>query len=136
MRYMFLIYTNEKADAQMTPEEVQAAMEGHRAVMTETSQLGIFRGADPLQSTSTAKTVRMRDGKVLATDGPFAETKEQLGGYYILDCKDMEEALYWAVRIPTVCGGGAGSVEIRPLRKMEKLAEVHAEASAHSRDQA
>src|SRR5436309_9152854 len=108
MRYMFLIYTNEKADAQLTPGQVQAAMEGHRAVMSETSQLGIFRGAEPLQPTSTAKTVRMQDGKVLSTDGPFAETKEQLGGYYILDCTDLDEALYWAARIPTVCGGRAG----------------------------
>ncbi len=130
MRYMFLIYTNEQAEAQMTPEQVQAAMEGHRKVMTETSQLGIFRGAEPLQPTATATTVRIHDGKVLATDGPFAETKEQLGGYYILECKDMEEALYWAVKIPTVCGGGAGSVEVRPIREMVQLAETHARATA------
>ena len=130
MRYMFLIYTNENADAKLTPEEIQSAMEGHRAMMTETSRLGIFRGADPLQPTSTAKTVRMHNGKVLATDGPFAETKEQLGGYYILECKDLEEALAWAAKIPTVCGGGAGSVEVRPLREMTRLAEEHAQAHA------
>jgi hypothetical protein len=108
-------------------------MEGHRAVMSETSQLGIFRGAEPLQPTSTAKTVRVQEGKVLSTDGPFAETKEQLGGYYILDCKDLDEALYWAGRIPTVCGGGAGSVEVRPLREMTNLAELQAEVSARAR---
>jgi hypothetical protein len=133
MRYMLLIYTNEKAAAQMTPEEIQAAMAAHRAVMTETSRLGIFCGAEPLQPTDSAKTVRVQDGRVLATDGPFAETKEQLGGYYILNCRDLDEALYWAARIPTVCGGGAGSVEVRPIREMTSLAELHAEVSARAR---
>ena len=100
--------------------------------MTETSELGIFRDAKPLQLTSTAKTLRMQEGKVLTTDGPFAETKEQLGGYYILECKDLDDALYWAARIPTVCGGGVGSVEVRPIREMIQLAEVHVQASARA----
>jgi hypothetical protein len=62
--------------------------------------------------------VRKQDGKVLLTDGPFAETKEQLAGYYMLDCKDLDEALEWAAKIPTGCGGGVGCVEVRPIREM------------------
>ncbi|HUN67912.1 MAG TPA: YciI family protein, partial [Burkholderiales bacterium] len=65
--------------------------------------------------TSTATTVRLRDGRPLITDGPFAETKEQLAGYYILDCKDLDEAIEWAARIPTGCKGREGCIEIRPM---------------------
>ncbi len=81
-----------------------------QAVIEETSRRGIYRGADPLEPTSSAKTVRVQNGKVLLTDGPFAETKEQLGGYFILDCKDLDEALEWAAKIPVGCGG-SGCVE-------------------------
>jgi hypothetical protein len=130
MRYMFLIYTNENANSRMTPEEVKAITEGHRAVIGETSQLGILHGAEPLCPTSTATTVRVHDGKVLTTDGPFAETKEQLAGYYILDCKDLDEALRWAAKMPTACGGGFGCVEVRPLREMSALEETPAEVPA------
>jgi hypothetical protein len=91
--------------------------------MDETNRRGIFKAAEPLQPTSTATTVRVQNGKVLITDGPFAETKEQLAGYYILDCKDLDEALEWAAKIPTVCGGGSGSVEVRPIREMPPRAE-------------
>jgi hypothetical protein len=73
-------------------------------------------GAEPLMPTSTATTVRHKDGKLVVTDGPFAETKEQLAGYYILDCENLDEAIDWAGRIPTECGGREGSVEIRPIR--------------------
>ncbi len=97
MRYMFLIYTKEAERAQHSAEEMNKAM------------------AEPLQPTSTATTVRVQNGKVMITDGPFAETKEQLGGYYILDCKDLDEALEWAGKIPTACGGGNGCVEVRPI---------------------
>jgi hypothetical protein len=84
--------------------------------MAETSRRGILKGADPLQPTSTATTVRTQDGKVLVIDGPFAETKEQLAGYYILDCQNLDEAIDWASKIPTACGGREGCIEIRPLR--------------------
>jgi hypothetical protein len=86
--------------------------------MAETERRGIFRGAEPLEPTATATTVRVRNGKAVMTDGPFAETKEQLAGYYILDCADLDEALEWAAKIPTACGGGEGCVEVRPLRPM------------------
>ena len=83
--------------------------------MEETQRLGIFHGASPLQPTVTATTVRMDEGKPLVLDGPFAETKEQLAGYYILECKDLDEAIAWATKIPTACKGMDGCVEIRPL---------------------
>jgi hypothetical protein len=120
MRYMMLIYTEETESA--SPEEMQQVAAAHWAVMDETSRRGIFRAADPLQPTATTTTVRVLNGKVLVTDGPFAETKEQLAGYYILDCKDLDEALEWAARIPTACGGAVGCVEVRPIREIRKPA--------------
>ncbi len=69
-----------------------------------------------------ATTVRVQNGKVLVTDGPFAETKEQLAGYYILDCKDLDEALEWAAKIPISCGGASGCVEVRPIHEIRKPA--------------
>lgn len=117
MRYMMLIYTQETETA--TAEEMHQVSAAHRAVM-ETSRRGIFRGADPLEPTATATTVRAQNGKVLVTDGPFAETKEQLAGYYILDCKDLDEALEWAAKIPTACGGAAGCVEVRPIHEIRR----------------
>ena len=115
MRYMFLIYSRETDMAGMTPADMEALKAAHWAVMDETRAKGIFHGAEPLHPTATATTVRMDGGKPLVTDGPFAETKEQLAGYYILDCKDLDEAITWAARIPTACKGGAGCVEIRPI---------------------
>lgn len=111
---MMLIYTNEAESLNL--EEMKAVAEAHGAVMADAGKRGILRGADPLEPTSCAKTVRVDRGKVMVTDGPFAETKEQLAGYYILDCKDFDEVLAWAARIPSSCGGGAGCVEIRPIR--------------------
>ena len=119
MRYMLLIYSNERATEAMSPEEDSRIRAEHWAIMQETSRRGMFKGADPLEPTSAATTVRIDNGKVLVTDGPFAETKEQLAGYYILDCKDLDEALEWAARIPTACAGGSGCVEVRPIRDME-----------------
>jgi hypothetical protein len=116
MRYMLLVYSNENSMETASPEEHQRIWAGHAAVMSETSQRGILRGAEPLEPTSTATTVRTQQSKVLVTDGPFAETKEQLAGYYILDCKDLDEALEWAARIPTACAGGSGCIEVRPIR--------------------
>ena len=116
MRYMLLVYTNEQATEAASPEQQEKTMAGHGAVMAETRERGILRGAEPLEPTRTATTVRVQNGKVLITDGPFAETKEQLAGYYLLDCKDLDEALEWAAKIPTTCGGGSGCIEVRPIR--------------------
>ncbi|HXJ93992.1 MAG TPA: YciI family protein [Terriglobia bacterium] len=118
MRYMLLVYSNENSMEAASPEERAAIRAGHAAVIGETSQRGILRGAEPLEPTRTATTVRVQQGKALLTDGPFAETKEQLAGYYILDCKDLDEALEWAARIPTACAGGSGCIEVRPIRLM------------------
>jgi hypothetical protein len=131
MRYMLLIYTKEDAAANMSQEEKDRIMAGHWAVMEDATKRGVFKGAEPLKSTAMATTVRVQGGKVLTTDGPFAETKEQLGGYYILDCKDLDEAIAWAARIPTACGGAVGCVEIRPIQEIPRLQEM-LEASVHS----
>ena len=115
MRYMFLIYSRETDMVGRSAAEVEQMKTAHWAVMDETRAKGIFQGAEPLHPTATATTVRMEGGRPLVLDGPFAETKEQLAGYYILDCKDLDEAIAWAAKIPTACKGGAGCIEIRPM---------------------
>jgi hypothetical protein len=115
MRYMLLIYTKEDELARASRTDVETIRNGHWAVMEEAQRKGILQGAEPLAPTETATTVRRVDGTTLTTDGPFAETKEQLAGYYILDCKNLDEAIEWAEKIPTGCGGLQGCVEIRPL---------------------
>ncbi len=116
MRYMLLIYTNEHDT--LSPDEAQVIMAGHQAAMAEASARGILRGAEPLFPTSTATTVRKRAGNTVLTDGPFAETKEHLAGYYILECDNLDQALEIAGKIPTKCGGGEGCVEVRPIRPL------------------
>ena len=128
MRYMLLIYSSETDESKLTAEDFAAMRAAHWSVMDETSRLGIFRGAEPLRPTRTATTVRMHDGKAVITDGPFAETKEQLGGYYILDCKDLDEAIAWAAKIPTGCKGANGSVEIRPLEPVPQPSDPEFQA--------
>ena len=115
MRYMFLVYSIENGDA--SPEVLQSVAQGHRRVMDEAVRQGVFESAEPLKPTNTATTVRRKDGKALLVDGPFAETKEQLAGYYILDCKNLDEAIDWAKKIPTGCKGSEGCIEIRPLHE-------------------
>jgi hypothetical protein len=83
-----------------------------------------LRGAEPLAPTSTATTVRVRHGETLVTDGPFAETKEQLAGYYIIECENLDEAIEWASKIPTACKGGEGCIEIRPMPGIPALSEA------------
>jgi hypothetical protein len=120
---MLLVYTNESELERASPEILGRVAEGHRTVMAEARQAGSFVAAEPLASTATATTVRLSpDGgarRPMILDGPFAETKEQLAGYYILNCRDLDEAISWAERIPTACGGGIGCIEIRPMRFQE-----------------
>ena len=123
MRYMMLIYTTEGDRSAMPPEEVQQICESHSAVMDETRRRGMLVAVNGLGRTNTATTVRAENGKILATDGPFAETKEQLAGYYVLDCADLNEAIAWAARIPTACGGSKGSIEIRQLGEFPGVPE-------------
>ena len=124
MRYMMLIYSQE--NEAVTPEDMRAVAAAHGALMDEARRRGILSGADPLQASSTATVLRVQDGDALITDGPYAETKEQLAGYYILDCEDLDEALAWAAKIPTACAGMAGCVEIRPIREFPQRALVNA----------
>ncbi len=118
MRYMFLIYSREVAMAERCAGELEQVAAGHWAVMDETKKKGVFLAGEPLHPTATATTIRKEGGKTLILDGPFAETKEQLAGYYIIDCRDLDEAIAWAAKIPAGCAGGPGCVEIRPLRDM------------------
>jgi hypothetical protein len=116
MRYMLLIYGDEREWATMTEEESAAEM-GRWGAYTEAIQTeGIMRAGDALQPTATATTVRVRDGEALVTDGPFAETREQLGGYYLIECESLDQAIDAARRIPSV---GTGSVEVRPLMEFD-----------------
>ncbi|MBV9083168.1 MAG: YciI family protein [Acidobacteriaceae bacterium] len=114
MRYMMLIYSNE-SETGPSCEEAEQIKAAHWAVMQEAAQKGVLRAAEPLAPTATATTVRIQDGKALTTDGPFAETKEQLAGYYILECANLDEAIDWAAKIPTACKGREGCIEIRPM---------------------
>jgi hypothetical protein len=112
MHYLLTIYIDESGFAESTPEQAQEMTTAYLAVTEEMKAAGAFIGGDGLQPTSTATTVTVRDGETIVTDGPFAETREQLGGYYLLDCKDLDEAIGWAARIP---GSHSGSVEVRPV---------------------
>lgn len=115
MRYLLLIYASEAAYARMTQEERTALMQAHSAFANEAQKRGLLTGGEQLQPTSTATTVRIRNGKTLITDGPFAETKEQLAGSYILNCKDLDEAIEMAAKTPDAL---FGSIEIRPAMEM------------------
>ena len=120
MRYLFLIYSQE-TDEPRPPEEIQQVMQGHAAVMQDADRKGVLLGVEKLKSTSTATTVRFENGLPMTIDGLFAETKEQLAGYYILECKDLDEAIEWGKRIPTLCKGREGCIEIRPVDDLPKL---------------
>jgi hypothetical protein len=109
MKYMLLLYSNETAGGhENQAEEYQAWMD----YMNEATTAGVLLDSGGLEPTSTATTVRIRDNQTLTTDGPFAETHEQFGGYSILECENLDEAIRWAEKIPTV---KYGSIEIRPL---------------------
>ncbi|MBC3766251.1 YciI family protein [Neptunicella marina] len=112
MKYMFLIYENEAKFASL-PEHEQHALFGEYMGFTEEMQAkGVLIAGDPLKEVATATTVRVKDGQMLSTDGPFAETREQLGGYYILECQNLDEAMSYAAQIPAA---KTGSIEIRPI---------------------
>ncbi len=115
MQYMMLIYAAEGAHPAPGTPESDAYMQGYFAVSQEWTERGLMQAGAPLEGIESATTVRVRNGGTEATDGPFAETKEQLGGYYILDCKDLDEAIACAAKIPTAA---LGSIEIRPVRDM------------------
>src|SRR5712692_5767116 len=114
MHYMLLIYDDEKVWAKMSEQEMGAILQQYREFSDGIRKAGAFKAGNQLQPTSTATTVRSKNGKTITTDGPFAETKEQLGGYYMIEVRNLDEALSVAARNPLLRGGH--SIEVRPIR--------------------
>jgi hypothetical protein len=112
VKYMALIYADERAWESFPDDDRAAAYEQYRAFADDARAAGVLLGGDELGSTRDATTVRVRDGETLVTDGPYAEVKEALGGYFVLECDTVEEAVGWAARIP---GAEHGAVEVRPV---------------------
>lgn len=112
MRYALLICGDEQSMLARSPEEAKAGMAEYVAFGEEMGKRGVLTGGERLRPTTDATTVQVRDGEVLTSDGPFAETKEQIGGFYVVDCKDLDEAIEVAAKIP---GARDGSIEVRPI---------------------
>lgn len=121
MKYLLQICYDEAAEARKSPKELEAEMGGYMSFTNAVKEAGILRGGEPLQPTTTATTVRVQGGQILTTDGPFAETKEQLGGFYLLDCKNLDEAIQWAAKIPHA---SQGAIEIRPVMDFSHAAQA------------
>jgi hypothetical protein len=127
MKYAFTIYGDEARRASASEEDQQAMAHAYGAVTQEMEQQGALVAGEGLYPTQTATTVRVRDGERSVTDGPFAETKEQLGGFYVLECKDLDDAIEWAAKIP---GAQFGSIEIRPVMVFDEAGNIVEEATA------
>jgi hypothetical protein len=112
MQYLLMIYQNEAEYAKIEATPSQTMSPEYQAFTQSIISSGNYKGGDRLQPTTTATTVRVRDGKILTTDGPFAETREQLGGYYMIEAKNLDEAIGIAARIPSA---RLGSIEVRPI---------------------
>lgn len=112
MKYIFLIYSEEANNPPLESEEFGEIMAGYNAFNEEAQAAGVLVAGEPLEPVATASTVSVREGVRSITDGPFAETKEQLGGFYILDCKDLDQALDFAAKIPSA---RYGRIEVRPI---------------------
>ena len=112
MQYMLLIYSNEAEMEKLPPQEAEKIFGSYMEYTREMVKAGVMRAGEALKPINTATTVRVRSGKVTTTDGPFAETKEQLGGYYIIEVASLDEAIKWASRCPTA---PVGSIEVRPV---------------------
>jgi hypothetical protein len=115
MEYLLLIYDRESNWTEMSEAERGTMMQDYGTFTNGIRESGHYKGGNPLQPVATATTVRVRDGKTMTTDGPFAETREQLGGYYLIEAKDLDDALAVAARIPSA---RIGSIEVRPILKM------------------
>ena len=112
MRYMFSLFGEEGGWQDTSPEDMKAEMDRWEAFGREAVEAGVMVGGDALQESETATTLRIQQqAEPIVSDGPFAETKEQLGGYYVLDCKDLDEALAWARKLPL----SSGAIEVRPV---------------------
>jgi hypothetical protein len=115
MRFMLLICSDESSVGSLSPEEGSAMLAEYGTFMEEMNRRGVLQGGERLRPTTDATTVRVRDGEVLTSDGPFAETKEQVGGFYIVDCKDLDEAIEIGSKIPAA---RMGTIEVRPIWEM------------------
>ena len=123
MRYMLLVYTDEVLSEQRSQEAWKEVIAGHVSVKDEAAKKGVLRGASPLKPSSTATTIRLQDNEVVIVDGPFADTKEQLAGYYLLDCENLDEAIEWGKKFVSACGPfGDCCFEIRPLEDHSQVA--------------
>lgn len=119
MKYMLMMYFEE--NSALTQKQREQCYQDSAAFAQNLHASGKFIGASPLQPTSTATSLRLQDGKRIVTDGPFAETREQLGGFFLIDAKDLDEAIDIASRVPA---GQYGTVEIRPLVEVQGLPKV------------
>jgi hypothetical protein len=126
MQYLLLIYTAEPVEGASQDEMLNEGNE-YNAFTQWTIERGLFKGGEALHPTSAATTVRVRDGRTITTDGPFAETKEALGGYYLIEAKDLDEAIDAAARIP---GARRGSIEVRPIFQLPSGDTAEAVAAA------
>ena len=111
MKYMFLLYANKALD-ELGPDEARQLFEAWDSATTQMAEAGVLIDCGPLQPPTAATTVQVRDGETLLTDGPAAEIKEHFGGFTLVECADLDEALKWAARIPTAWDG---RVEVRPV---------------------
>ena len=115
MKYLLMVYGNEQAMTGLSKETMEQAMAAYGAYGDALRKAGVLTGSNRLRPTKSASTVRVSDGKTHVLDGPYAETKEQLGGYFLIDVPDLDAALSWAARCP---GASHGAVEVRPVWEM------------------
>jgi hypothetical protein len=115
MRYLLMICGDEQAMAASSPEESASVLAEYGVWAEEMGRRGLLQGGERLRPTTDATTVQLRDGKVLTADGPFAETKEQVGGYFVVDCQDLDQAIEVAAKLP---GAKHGTIEVRPIWEM------------------
>lgn len=116
MEYILLIYSSEAENKERPEAESRQIFQEYQTFTQNLNKSGKNKGSNPLDQSTTATTVRVRNGKTSVTDGPFAETKEQLGGYYLVEAKDLDEAISIAAKIP---GAKHGSIEVRPIMKFD-----------------
>jgi hypothetical protein len=121
MKYVLLLYDAQKACNTPLKEEKQRVYDAYMTYTDRLAKSGKMLACEPLEGTSCATTIRVRSGKTIATDGPFAETKEQLGGIYVVDVADLNEAIEWAAGIPAAL---TGSIEIRPVMDVSKIENI------------
>ena len=130
MQYLLLIYTDEKGMQALPPEQNGAVLAAYGAYMGAMADAGVSKGGQRLHPTSTAATVRVKNGKTQVLNGPYAEIKEQLGGYFLIDAPDLDSAISWAARCP---GAQYGAIEVRPIWEMEA---VHGHEAVHEGEKA